>query len=204
MSESREHWEQVYGTEAENEVSWFQADAQHSLAAIAACELPPEAAILDVGGGASRLVDGLLARGYHKVSVLDLSSVALAAARARLGEHGAAVRWIAADIKEFEPPQTYALWHDRAAFHFLTDAAQRAAYMRVLERALLPGCHVVVSTFAPDGPERCSGLQVQRYTADALAAEFGASFTLVSHERVAHVTPGGKIQPFTLVRLARR
>ncbi len=204
MSDSQEHWNKVYSTRAENEVSWFQVEAQHSLAAVAACKLASDAGILDVGGGASRLVDGLLARGYRDITVLDLSPVALSSARARLGELGADVTWMAANIVEFEPPQQYALWHDRAVFHFLTEAADRAAYVRVLERALPPGGHLLVSTFAPDGPERCSGLQVQRYNADALAAEFGASFTRVSQERQEHLTPGGKMQPFTYVRLVRR
>lgn len=198
------HWDQIYATKGEDEVSWFQETPSASLAMIEACELPPEARLLDVGGGASRLVDALLDLGFVDVSVLDVSSNALAAARARLGARASGVEWLVRDVTAFEPPHPYDLWHDRAVFHFLGTEEERAAYVRALERAVAPGGWVVLATFALDGPERCSGLPVVRYDAEGLAAAAGPSFTLVESMRRAHVTPAGRLQPFTFVRLKRR
>ena len=199
----QQHWDDVYTQKAEDEVSWFQPEAAMSLDLIARCALPPDAKIIDVGGGASRLVDGLLDRGFVDVTVVDLSAAALAKARARLGERAQPVSWVAADVTTFEPPARYALWHDRAVFHFLTAPADRAAYVRVLERALADGGHAIVGTFAPDGPERCSGLPVVRYDAAALAAALGPSLTLIESARHEHVTPSGKVQAFTFARFVR-
>lgn len=199
----QQHWEDVYTRKGEEEVSWFQPEASVSLELIGRCAPASDAKIIDVGGGASRLVDGLLDRGFEDVTVLDLSPTALAKARARLGERARRVQWIAADVTTFEPPTHYALWHDRAVFHFLTTPTDRAAYVRVLERAVAPEGKVVVGTFAPDGPERCSGLEVARYDGPGLAAAMGPSFELVETMRHEHLTPGGKLQAFTFVRLAR-
>jgi len=197
----QQHWEDVYARKREDEVSWFQPEAAVSLELVGRCGLALDAKILDVGGGASRLVDGLLDRGFEDVTVLDLSAAALAKARERLGERSQTVTWIAGDVTTFDPPARYALWHDRAVFHFLTSPADRSAYVRVLEHALAEEGHVIVGTFAPDGPERCSGLEVVRYDAPALAAALG--LRLVETLRHEHVTPGGKVQPFTFVRLVR-
>ena len=204
MSASRqEHWDGIYASRREDEVSWFQATPAVSLDLVDRCALARDAKILDVGGGASRLVDALLDRGFLDLTVLDVSAQALDRARARLGERADRVKWIVADVTRFEPAERYALWHDRAVFHFLTAAEDRAAYARALDRAVAPGGHVVVGTFALDGPERCSGLPVVRYDASGLAAALGPSFTLVETVRHEHVTPAGRTQAFTFVHLVR-
>jgi len=190
------HWEAVYATKGENEVSWFQESPAPSLELMELAQLTPESAIVDIGGGASRLVDGLLARGFRNVTVLDLSESALAAARARLGDRADHVRWVVADVTAWEPSQTYDLWHDRAAFHFLTDAAARSAYVDRLKQALKPAGHVIIGTFALDGPERCSGLPVTRHDAVSLAAALGGEFELIDTRPHAHVTPWGSTQQF--------
>ncbi len=194
---TKHHWEDVYARKAPDSVSWFQPHAQHSLDLIARAGLGRDAAIIDVGGGASTLVDDLLARGHTDLSVLDLSAAALHAAQARLGDAAAGVTWTEADITTVElPPRRFDLWHDRAVFHFLTDPAQRDAYVATVLRAVKPGGHVIVAAFAEDGPERCSGLPVMRYGANALHAQFGARFELLEHSREAHHTPTGVVQQF--------
>jgi SAM-dependent methyltransferase len=190
------HWEAVYATKGENEVSWFQESPAPSLELIELAQLTPESAIVDIGGGASRLVDGLLARGFRNVTVLDLSESALAAARARLGDRADHVRWVVADVTAWEPSQAYDLWHDRAAFHFLTDAAARSAYVDRLKQALKPAGHVIIGTFALDGPERCSGLPVTRHDAVSLAAALGGEFELIDTRPHQHITPWGSTQQF--------
>lgn len=195
--ESKQHWEHVYATRAANEVSWFQEHAALSLKLIRDAGVPASASIIDVGGGASTLVDDLLAAGYGNVSVLDLSGAALAAARSRLGSRAAAVRWMEANVLEFDfPKHAYDVWHDRAVFHFLTGAEDRHAYVRAVLRAVKPGGLVIVATFAEDGPTQCSGLPVMRYSADDLHAQFGEPFQLLGHERESHHTPSGKEQKF--------
>ncbi|WP_439537399.1 class I SAM-dependent methyltransferase [Methyloversatilis sp.] len=194
---TKHHWEDVYAHKAPDSVSWFQPHAQHSLDLITRAGLGREGGIIDVGGGASTLVDDLLARGHTDLSVLDLSAAALQAAQARLGDAAAGVTWIEADITTVElPPRRFELWHDRAVFHFLTDPAQRDAYVATVLRAVKPGGHVIVAAFAEDGPERCSGLPVMRYGANALHAQFGARFELLEHSREAHHTPTGVVQQF--------
>jgi 2-polyprenyl-3-methyl-5-hydroxy-6-metoxy-1,4-benzoquinol methylase len=204
QTDRHDHWETVYRTKAPDEVSWYQPSLAVSLRLIADCELPKTAAVIDIGGGASTLADHLLGEGFVDVSVLDLAETALARARARLGKAGDAVTWIADDITTWQPPQKYDLWHDRAVFHFLTDPADRLAYRRTLAAALKPRGHVVIATFALEGPERCSGLPVQRYNATSLAAELGAAFELVDSEDERHQTPGGAIQAFTYCRFRCR
>lgn len=197
MSTHKGHWEQVYQNKSVTGVSWFQEHAEPSMRLIRASGVPNTAAIIDVGGGASTLVDDLLAAGYNNLSVLDLSAAALAATQARLGEMARQVHWQVGDITTAAlPAQAYDVWHDRAVFHFLTTAAERAAYVCQVLRAVKPGGHVIISTFAEDGPLQCSGLPVMRYSADQLHAEFGASFTLLHHEREAHCTPIGTQQAF--------
>jgi SAM-dependent methyltransferase len=190
------HWETVYITKGEKEVSWFQENPALSLELIDLAQLTPESAIVDIGGGASRLVDCLLARGFENVTVLDVSQSALGAAKARLGDLAEKVQWLVADVTTWEPPQTYDLWHDRAAFHFLTDDAARSAYVGRLKKALKPTGHVIIGTFALDGPERCSGLPVTRHDAGSLARTLGPEFQLINTRPHEHVTPWGSRQQF--------
>ena len=190
------HWENVYTTKGEKEVSWFQENPAPSLDLIALTGLSEDAAIIDIGGGASRLVDDLLTRKFRRLTVLDLSEAALVAARKRLGDRGADVRWVIADVTKWEPTQTYDLWHDRAAFHFLTDQPDQSAYVDQLKKALRPGGYVIIGTFAPDGPERCSGLPIMRHDATTLAAILGRDFVLIDTRRHDHATPWGAVQQF--------
>jgi SAM-dependent methyltransferase len=190
------HWENVYRTKDEREVSWFQETPTISLELIRSAGATRSSAIIDVGGGASRLVDALVDEGYEAVTVLDLAESALAAAKARLGRAAAQVTWIVADAAGWKPLRRYDLWHDRAAFHFLTDEADRAAYVACLREALPPGGHTIIATFATDGPERCSGLPVIRYDAAHLGEVLGGAFTLVNTRRHYHHTPMGSTQRF--------
>lgn len=195
--QSKSHWEGVYSSKPSDRVSWFQPHAEQSMRLIRAAGVAKSASIIDVGGGASMLVDDLLAEGYSNLSVLDLSAAALAVAKARLHAHASNVQWLEDDITTASlPSHTYDLWHDRAVFHFLTDPADRQAYVNTVLRSVKPGGHVIVATFADDGPTQCSGLPVMRYSADALHAEFGAPFTLAAHEREEHHTPSGAVQKF--------
>lgn len=194
---NKAHWEAIYETKKPHEVSWFQREATISLALIDRVAPASTSAVIDVGGGASTLVDGLLAAGYRNVTVLDLSSAALAEARRRLGPAGAAVNWLEADVLEADLPQrAFDVWHDRAVFHFLTAGTDRARYLAQVRRAVQPGGHLLVATFAQDGPTRCSGLPVARYTPGALHQEFGAGFRLLESVREEHVTPSGTKQAF--------
>jgi trans-aconitate methyltransferase len=177
-------------------VSWFQDNPQPSLDLISDLASGPDAPIVDIGGGASRLVDALLDRGFRALSVLDLSPSALHLAQDRLGERAKAVRWIAADATRWTPERPQDIWHDRAAFHFLIAPEQRAAYVARMAAALRPGGHAVIGAFAPDGPERCSGLPVARYDVAALARELGPAFIPVSTRPHAHLTPAGVAQRF--------
>ncbi|MDP2801466.1 MAG: class I SAM-dependent methyltransferase [Phreatobacter sp.] len=190
------HWEAVYSTKRESDVSWFQQDPATSLALMASAGATAASSVIDIGGGASRLVDALLARGYDDVTVLDLSAAALATVRRRLGPDGDSFQGIVADITTWRPRRRYDVWHDRAAFHFLTDAAERAAYVAALRAALPPDGHAVIATFALDGPERCSGLPVTRYDGESLAAVLGDDFERLETVAHSHVTPWGAPQSF--------
>jgi SAM-dependent methyltransferase len=193
----RQYWERIYRTRTPTEVSWYQPQATLSLDLIRRVTPNLDAAIIDVGGGASTLVDGLLRDGYQAVTVLDIASSGLAAARQRLGERAAEVHWIAADALDAPlPATTFALWHDRAVFHFLTDPNDRVRYVEQVRRVLRPGGFVIVASFGPEGPNRCSGLEVVRYSPDTMHAEFGARFRLLTSEREDHRTPAGRIQAF--------
>jgi len=198
------HWQNVYATKAEKEVSWFQENPAPSLDLIAATGIRSDADIIDVGGGASRLVDSLLERGFHRIAVLDLSANALEEAKKRLGRLADGIDWIAADVTTWEPSSMYDLWHDRAAFHFLTEAADRDAYVVRVKKAVRVGGSVIIATFAPDGPERCSGLPIVRYDPEAVASALGPEFDLVDSRRHDHVTPGGNTQRFQFSRFLRR
>lgn len=196
MNEKR-HWEAVYSKNRPEAVSWFQPSAERSLALIRSVAPDLNVPIIDVGGGTSVLVDDLLGAGYKNLSVLDLAGSALAVAKARLGPAASAVRWIEADVRTADlPTGAYGVWHDRAVFHFLTRAADRAAYVAQVQRTLRVGGYALVATFAEDGPSKCSGLPVARYSAQGLHDEFGDSFELVAAERESHSTPMGIEQPF--------
>jgi ubiquinone/menaquinone biosynthesis C-methylase UbiE len=193
----KEHWEKVYSTKAADALSWFQPHADISVGLIKDTGVRRDAAIIDVGAGASTLVDDLLTSDYTNLTVLDLSVVALAAARERLGEKAAHVHWVEADVTKANLPENqFDIWHDRAVFHFLTTPEDRAAYVQAVFRSVNPGGHVIVATFAENGPDQCSGLPVMRYRPDELHAEFGESFKLLRHEKEAHHTPSGKVQQF--------
>jgi ubiquinone/menaquinone biosynthesis C-methylase UbiE len=195
--QSKQHWERVYSTKPSTAVSWYQEHAAQSLQLIRATGVPRDAAIVDVGGGASTLVDDLLDEGYGRVTVLDLSAAALEAARRRLGERARTVQWLEADILSAPLPEhAYDIWHDRAVFHFLTEEDDRRAYVAQVLRAVKPHGHVIVATFAADGPTQCSGLPVMRYTPSELHGQFGPSFTLLKQEREEHHTPLGATQKF--------
>ncbi len=192
----RQHWEAVYRTRRSGEVSWYQENPARSRELICRTGASLGASIIDVGGGASRLVDHLVADGFTDNTVLDVSASALRQARERLGAAAARITWIEADITTFVPPRRYRVWHDRAVFHFLTELQDRQRYAGVLRAALAPHGDVIIATFGLSGPERCSGLPVQRYSASTLAAELGSGFTLMAEEAESHVTPSGAVQLF--------
>jgi trans-aconitate methyltransferase len=191
------HWQKVYISKGEKEVSWFQENPAPSVDLIAKAGASAASAVIDVGGGASRLVDALLENGFRAVTVLDLSEAALAAAKARLGSRADEVQWVVADVTAWDPQSAaYDLWHDRATFHFLTEERDRAAYVARLTRAVKPGGRAIIATFAPDGPERCSGLPVVRYDAQDLSRAIGRDFELTETLRHEHRTPRGSAQNF--------
>jgi SAM-dependent methyltransferase len=190
------HWETVYQTRTPTEVSWYQDNPARSRDLIRRTGVSPTAPIIDVGGGASRLVEYLLADGFTELTVLDVSAAALQQARERLGLAADRVTWVEADITTFVPARRFQVWHDRAVFHFLTDAAERRRYVAALHAGLAPQGDVVIATFGLEGPERCSGLPVRRYSAATLRAELGAGFVLMGEEREAHVTPARAVQQF--------
>lgn len=204
VSERQSHWQNVYLNKGEREVSWTQADPQPSLGLIEKFARDRNAAIVDIGGGASRLVDTLLARGFAAITVLDVSEAALQSVKARLGENAASVRWIAADATDWQPPEAFDIWHDRAAFHFLVEEKDRAAYLDRLHAGVKPGGHAIIATFAPDGPEKCSGLPVRRYSPESLGKTIGSAFDLVEHRLHRHITPWGAVQSFQFSVLRRR
>lgn len=195
--ETKAHWESIYGTKSSTEVSWYQPHAQLSLRLIRETGVGLDAPIIDVGGGASTLVDDLSKAGYGHVTVLDISASALKTAQERLGLVASHVNWLAGDILKADlPKHGFEVWHDRAVFHFLTNEDDRRKYVNAVMHAVKPGGFVIVATFSEDGPEKCSGLPVKRYRPDELHAEFGQPFTLIDHLRETHVTPAGKEQKF--------
>ena len=191
------HWDSIYRTKPPTAVSWYQPEARLSLELISRVAPNLDDPVLDVGGGASTLVDGLLASGYRDVTVMDLAAAALDRAQDRLGERAAGVRWIVADVLEAPlPAASCAVWHDRAGFHFLTDPRDRARYVAQVQRVVRPGGHVIVASFGPEAPSQCSGLEVVRYSPDGLHAEFGSAFQLLESTKEDHRTPAGAVQPF--------
>lgn len=203
--ERRSHWERVYNTKAANELSWYQQQPSRSLALIGLTGAGPSTEIIDVGGGDSTLVDALLEYGMEHLTVLDISGAALERAKKRLGDRATRVRWIEADATRAElGTSVYDVWHDRAVFHFLTREEDRRRYVDIVRQAVKIGGHVIVATFAPDGPTRCSGLDVVRYSADTLHAEFGGEFEMTENTDEIHGTPSGVDQHFIYCLCKRR
>ena len=190
------HWDQVYRTKPTDAVSWYQSFPEPSIKALVELSVAATASLIDVGGGASNLVDVLLRRGWSDVTVLDISDAALGVTRTRLGSDAEKVKWIAADIADWLPTRAYDVWHDRAVFHFLIDEAQRRGYRRALLEGTAQSSLVIMATFALEGPERCSGLPVRRYGPETLADELGPDFRLLRHWDEDHRTPAGNIQAF--------
>ncbi len=196
MIDKPSYWNKVYETKGEADVSWFQKNPEPSLELIRRYAPDRSAAIIDIGGGASRLVDHLWADGFRNLMVLDISSEAIAIARHRIGNHGDSIKWIVSDATTWNPDDIYDLWHDRAVFHFLTDSDDQSAYIRNLKRALKIGGYLVIGTFALDGPEKCSGLPVMRHSSQTLQNLFGSGFGLIDSRKHDHHTPFQSIQSF--------
>ena len=193
----KDHWEQIYSSEPTESLGWYKSHLETSLNWINETGLAVDAPIIDIGGGASTLVDDLLYAGYRSITVLDLSEKALSAVKTRLGKRSGLVTWLSGDITSVDlPPNHYELWHDRAVFHFLIAAADREAYLEKMKHALKPGAHIIIATFAEDGPTKCSGLPVQRYSLESLLQQLGPSFKLQNYLKQTHITPSDKQQSF--------
>jgi len=192
----KKHWENIYQAKKPTEVSWYQTDPVISLALIASTGIDHASRIIDIGGGASVLADKLLDKGFKNLTVLDISLQALRCAQERLGKRAENVNWIATDIRQAELPSIYDLWHDRAVFHFLTSQEDRKKYIQTMEKAVRPGGHVIIATFALEGPAKCSGLDVERYDPGKLQKELGKVFVLVKSVDEVHITPGQLKQKF--------
>lgn len=200
----KQHWERVYSTRPTEKLGWYKPHLQTALSWITGLGLDRDAPIIDIGGGASTLVDDLLDAGYRNITVLDISEQALSAVKARLGEKAGQVTWLAGDITSVDlPTHCYALWHDRAVFHFLTEMAQQQRYRDRLLGALKPGGHLIIGTFAPEAPPRCSGLPVQRYSPERLMNTLGGDFELKRHHKELHITPGGVEQMYLYCHFQR-
>lgn len=193
----KKHWENVYGSQSYDEVSWYQRNPTLSLQLIDSSGIKHSDKIIDVGGGASILVDNLIKGGYKDITVIDISETAIERVKKRLGENQKKVKWITADITDFNPEYKYDLWHDRAVFHFLTAHNDRKKYINSMGKALKPGAHLIISTFSLNGPLKCSGLNVERYDDIKMIYELGVSFEFVKSVNEMHVTPEGKAQNFS-------
>jgi len=199
----KEHWEHIYSGKKSTEVSWYQQHPQHSLELIKAAGVDASARIIDIGGGASTLVDFMLDAGYQNLTVLDIAHGAIEQAKSRLGARADTVTWFEQDVTTFSPDEPYDVWHDRAVFHFLTDKLDRSSYVRTMSRALKPGAHAIIATFDLNGPEKCSGLDVVRYSPETMSAVLGDNFQLVETSTEAHVTPRAAVQNFVYCRFKR-
>lgn len=204
MSTRQQHWDTTYASKPETGVSWFQSDPHQSFRWIREAAPNRSAAIIDVGGGASRLTDRLITEGYSDLTVLDISSVALSRTRERIGASAKKVNWITADVTAWTPAQIWDVWHDRAVFHFLTEREAQDAYIATLRMGTREGSAVIMATFAPTGPEKCSGLPVQRYDAQSLAARLGRDFQLYAEAAERHHTPFSTTQDFIYAAFRRR
>lgn len=200
----RDHWEQAYATKPIRKLGWYAPHLHISLSWLGGLELTPDAAIIDIGGGASTLVDDLLAADYRAITVLDIAEQAVASARARLGDRAEPVTWLIGDITSVDLPlHGYDVWHDRAMFHFLTEPEQQRNYRDQLLKGLRPGGHLILATFAPEAPDRCSGLPVRRYLPEQLQSTLGAAFALQRHHKELHITPGGVEQMYLYCQFQR-
>ncbi len=197
------HWENIYSNKKSTDVSWYQQHPEYSLELIKATGVDLSAHIIDIGGGASTLIDFMLEDGYQNLSVLDISHAAIEQVKKRLGVDADKVKWIEHDITQFLSDETFDVWHDRAVFHFLTDQLDRSSYVNTMSRALKPGAHAIIATFALNGPEQCSGLDVQRYDPDALIAVLGDQFEFIETFSEEHVTPDSATQNFVYCRFTR-
>ena len=204
LFDPKEHWEKIYRERTPDQMSWFQSDPSKSLSLVAIAKTPLNGSIIDVGGGASVLVDRLLLAGFKDITVLDISNSALEYARGRLKTKAARVKWVFADVIGFNPSVTFDLWHDRAAFHFLTKETDRKKYIAILSRALKPGGHVILASFALDGPNTCSNLPVCRYDAGLITKELGIDFKLIKEDFETHITPWKKEQKFRYFLFERK
>ncbi len=204
MIDRKAHWQSIYQQKSPLDVSWYQKEPTLSLALIHRTGVRKDEAIIDVGGGASALVDYLHNEGFTNLSVLDISENALAGARKRLGDSGQYIEWIEVDITEFSPPDQFSLWHDRAVFHFLTDSSDRRKYADILKQALRPGGHLIIAAFAIGGPKKCSGLEIVQYNSSKLMSELGEGFELIEETEEIHVTPSNQEQKFMYFRCTRK
>ena len=200
MFDRKAHWQSVYQKKSPLDVSWYQKEPTLSMELIRCTQVNSDEAIIDVGGGASVLVDYLCRGGFTNLAVLDISENALASARKRLGDSGKSIEWFEADITQFDAPHQFSIWHDRAVFHFLTDQADRKDYIKAMKHALKPGGHLIIAAFAIGGPEKCSGLEIVQYDKEKMTAELGEDFELVEERNEVHITPGNKEQEFTYFR----
>lgn len=199
----KEHWEKVFATKAENEVSWFQTYPKTSVSFIELFNLPLDANIIDIGGGDSHFVDALLDRGYNNVYVLDISANAIERAKKRLGEKANKVNWIVSDITEFEPKVKFDFWHDRAAFHFLTSDENVYKYVSIAENAINPNGYLILGTFSENGPKKCSGLDIKQYNETSMSARFEVKFDRIKCITEDHITPFNTVQNFLFCSFKR-
>jgi trans-aconitate methyltransferase len=203
MTDRKTHWEKIYSNRSPQQVSWYQEEPTLSLQLIRNIQPALDAPIIDVGGGASTLVDKLCGGGYTNIGVLDVSANALAHTKDRLADKACDVEWYEQDVTRFRPPHRFSLWHDRAVFHFLTTRSDREKYVSVLKQALMPGGHLIIMAFAIDGPTKCSGLDIVQYDANKLLAELGPGFELINTGHEVHVTPAGGEQKFAYFHIKR-
>lgn len=203
MFDRKTHWENIYQEKSPLDVSWYQKEPMFSLALIRRTQLARDEAIIDVGGGASVLVDYLCKEGFTNLAVLDISGSALASTKKRLGDLAKGIEWFDADVTQFKAPHQFSLWHDRAVFHFLTDRSDRKNYVKALKHALRPGGHLIIAAFAIGGPDQCSGLDIVQYDAEKLIAELGEDLELVEERNEVHITPAKKEQQFIYFRFIR-
>ncbi len=200
----KRHWNDAYDGKSESEVGWFQSKPERSLKLIGRSSVPQSSTLIDVGGGASLLVDYLVRDGFTNITVLDISSVALRTAQERLGESMRLINWVEADITQFQTTEQFDLWHDRAVFHFLTQATERKRYVDLLHQTIKPGGYVIIAAFAVGGPKKCSGLDIVQYDAIKLSQELGEVFTLIEQENELHITPSGNEQAFEYYHFKRK
>lgn len=204
MKDAKAHWENIYQTKKFSEVSWYQDKPEASLKFIQDLNLPKSAKIIDVGGGDSHLVDYLLKAGYENISVLDISAKALQKAKKRLGLKGKKINWIAADVTDFKPEEQYDFWHDRAAFHFLTEPSKIENYKEILKKSLQDKGKAIIATFSKEGPTKCSGQTIKQYSAEELSNFFAEDFDKISCDNLDHQTPSGSTQNFTFCSFQKK